>query len=122
MSFPGPLVDSRTLGRWRIHAIQAGGQQLDGGAMFGVVPKPLWEKRAPADNRNRILLGMRPLLVRGERTMLIDAGAGGLSRDSKAQAEHVRAISPDRLGARLGRLPPAIMDRVDRALRLHLAL
>jgi mRNA interferase MazF len=53
---------------------------------------------------------------------LIDAGAGGLSRDSKAQAEHVRAISPDRVGARLGRLPPAIMDRVDRALRLHLAL
>jgi glyoxylase-like metal-dependent hydrolase (beta-lactamase superfamily II) len=50
--------------------------RLDGGAMFGVVPKPLWEKRAPADERNRITLGMRPLLVRGMRTMLIDAGIG----------------------------------------------
>jgi glyoxylase-like metal-dependent hydrolase (beta-lactamase superfamily II) len=51
--------------------------RLDGGAMFGVVPKPLWEKRAPADQRNRIRLGLRPLLVRGEKTMIIDAGIGG---------------------------------------------
>ena len=50
--------------------------RLDGGAMFGVVPKPLWERRAPADARNRIHLGLRPLLVRGERTVLIDAGIG----------------------------------------------
>jgi glyoxylase-like metal-dependent hydrolase (beta-lactamase superfamily II) len=51
--------------------------RLDGGAMFGVVPKPLWEKRAPADDRNRIRLGLRPLLVRGGKTMIIDAGIGG---------------------------------------------
>jgi glyoxylase-like metal-dependent hydrolase (beta-lactamase superfamily II) len=50
--------------------------RLDGGAMFGVVPKPLWEKRAPADERNRIQLATRPLLVRGEQLMLIDAGIG----------------------------------------------
>ena len=60
---PQPLVESRTLGRLRIHAIQAGGQRLDGGAMFGVVPKPLWEKRIAADERNRIQLGMRCLLI-----------------------------------------------------------
>jgi methylmalonyl-CoA epimerase len=51
--------------------------RLDGGAMFGVVPKPMWEKKTAADDRNRILLGMRPLVVRGNRTMLIDAGLGG---------------------------------------------
>jgi glyoxylase-like metal-dependent hydrolase (beta-lactamase superfamily II) len=50
--------------------------RLDGGAMFGVVPKPLWERRAPADERNRILMGMRPLLVRGEKTLIIDGGIG----------------------------------------------
>jgi glyoxylase-like metal-dependent hydrolase (beta-lactamase superfamily II) len=50
--------------------------RLDGGAMFGIVPKVLWERRAPADDRNRIRLGLRPLLVRGVRTMLIDAGVG----------------------------------------------
>jgi glyoxylase-like metal-dependent hydrolase (beta-lactamase superfamily II) len=51
--------------------------RLDGGAMFGVVPKPLWEKRAPADEKNRIMLGLRPLIVRAaEKTMIIDAGIG----------------------------------------------
>jgi glyoxylase-like metal-dependent hydrolase (beta-lactamase superfamily II) len=50
--------------------------RLDGGAMFGVVPKPLWEKRTQADEKNRIPMAMRPLLVRGERLMIIDAGAG----------------------------------------------
>ena len=35
--------------------------RLDGGSMFGVVPKLLWEKRAPADEKNRITLGLRPL-------------------------------------------------------------
>jgi glyoxylase-like metal-dependent hydrolase (beta-lactamase superfamily II) len=50
---------------------------LDGGAMFGVVPKPLWQKVAPPDGRNRIRLAMRAWLVRGGgRTVLIDAGCG----------------------------------------------
>lgn len=49
---------------------------LDGGSMFGIVPKPLWEKKAPADVRNRIALAMRPLIVRGMRTMIVDAGLG----------------------------------------------
>jgi glyoxylase-like metal-dependent hydrolase (beta-lactamase superfamily II) len=51
--------------------------RLDGGAMFGVVPKPLWEKRAPADARNRIRCGLRPLVVRGDKTLIVDAGIGG---------------------------------------------
>jgi glyoxylase-like metal-dependent hydrolase (beta-lactamase superfamily II) len=59
--------------------------RLDGGAMFGVVPKPLWERRAPADDQNRIRLGLRPLLVRGDRTVLIDAGIGA-KMDAKAEA------------------------------------
>ena len=58
-------------------SLSDGSFRLDGGAMFGVVPKPLWERRAPADARNRIRLGLRPLLVRGEKTMIIDAGIGG---------------------------------------------
>jgi glyoxylase-like metal-dependent hydrolase (beta-lactamase superfamily II) len=59
--------------------------RLDGGAMFGIVPKPLWEKRVPADERNRITLGLRPLLVRGAATMIIDAGVGG-KMDAKGQS------------------------------------
>jgi len=57
--------------------------RLDGGAMFGVVPKTLWARRAPADERNRIRLAMRPLLVRGERTLIVDAGIGD-KMDAKA--------------------------------------
>ena len=77
MSVPAPQVESFTVGRLKVHAIQAGGQRLDGGAMFGVVPKPLWERRIQADERNRIQLGMRCLLVEHERGLvLIDNGAG----------------------------------------------
>ena len=65
-----------TLGDLELIPLLDGHFRLDGGAMFGVVPKPLWERRAPADDRNRIRLGLRALLVRGERTMIIDAGIG----------------------------------------------
>lgn len=54
--------------------------------------------------------------------VLLDAGTSGLARDSKAQAEQVRAVSAERLGERLGRLSSSTMGRVDQALRLHLSL
>ena len=77
-----PLVETRRLGHWRIHAIQAGGQKLDGGAMFGVVPKTLWQRRIPADERNRIQLGMRCLLIEHDiGPILIDTGAGNKETD-----------------------------------------
>ncbi|MDZ7289927.1 MAG: MBL fold metallo-hydrolase [candidate division KSB1 bacterium] len=51
--------------------------RLDGGAMFGVVPRALWEKNDPPDEKNRILLGLNPLLIlRGKEKVLIDAGIG----------------------------------------------
>jgi len=77
MTRPEPLVQMLQIGELKCHAIQAGGQRLDGGAMFGVVPKPLWEKRIPADDRNRIQLGMRCLLIEHpDGLLLIDTGAG----------------------------------------------
>ncbi len=72
-----PLVRTTTLGRFTLHALEAGLQRLDGGAMFGVVPKPLWERRIPADDRNRIPLGLRCLLVETpDALVLIDTGVG----------------------------------------------
>ena len=77
MTALSPLVERTMVGRIRMHALQAGGQKLDGGAMFGVVPKPLWERRIPADARNRIQLGMRCLLIEHDAGLvLIDTGAG----------------------------------------------
>ncbi len=77
MTAPLPLHALYRLGDWRIHAIQAGGQQLDGGAMFGVVPKTLWARRIACDDRNRIPMGMRCLLVEHpDALVLIDTGLG----------------------------------------------
>ena len=73
----GPRVETRRIGRWTVHAIQAGGQKLDGGAMFGIVPKVLWQRRIVPDERNRIQLGMRCLVIEHEiGPVLIDTGAG----------------------------------------------
>ena len=73
----GPRVETRRIGRWTVHAIQAGGQKLDGGAMFGVVPKMLWQRRIAPDERNRIQLGMRCLVIEHDiGPVLIDTGAG----------------------------------------------
>jgi glyoxylase-like metal-dependent hydrolase (beta-lactamase superfamily II) len=71
------LVHSFTIGSLRCHTLEAGLQRLDGGAMFGVVPKPMWEKRAPPDERNRIPLAMRCLLVEHpDGPILVDTGVG----------------------------------------------
>jgi len=68
---------SFTVGRLQCHALEGGIQRLDGGAMFGVVPKPLWERRIAPDERNRIPLALRCLLVEhDDGPVLIDTGLG----------------------------------------------
>jgi glyoxylase-like metal-dependent hydrolase (beta-lactamase superfamily II) len=73
---------SFTVGRVQCHALEAGLQHLDGGAMFGVVPKPLWERRMPADARNRIPLALRCLLIEHpDGLVLVDTGIGNKETD-----------------------------------------
>src|SRR2546430_6231869 len=68
---------SFTVGRLQCHALEGGMQRLDGGAMFGVVPKPLWERCIPPDERNRIPLALRCLLVEHDGGLvLVDSGLG----------------------------------------------
>ena len=65
---------SITLGRLELRPMLDGYFALDGGAMFGVVPKTLWSRVAAPDDRNRIRMAMRPWLVTdGKRQILIDA-------------------------------------------------
>ena len=91
--------------------------RLDGGAMFGVVPKPLWERRAPADGRNRIRLGLRPLLVRGARTLIVDAGIGGKMDAKSAEIYAIdREHDLERSIAGAGLTP----DDIDVVLASHL--
>jgi glyoxylase-like metal-dependent hydrolase (beta-lactamase superfamily II) len=66
-----------TIGPYTLHPVDTGSFALDGGAMFGVVPKTLWEKSHPPDDRNRITMAARALLLTGNgRTILIDDGNG----------------------------------------------
>ncbi len=66
------------MGDWTLHTIETGFLWLDGGSMFGSVPKPLWNRTNPADERNRIRLAMRCLLLSGHgRHVLVDIGVGG---------------------------------------------
>lgn len=65
------------LGDFEITPLLDGYFRLDGGGMFGVVPKVLWEKKLQPDERNRVRLAVRCLLVQtGKRTVLIDSGQG----------------------------------------------
>jgi len=71
------LATRFTVGRFICWTLEGATQKLDGGAMFGVVPKPLWERRIRADERNRIPLAMRCLLVEHpDGLVLIDTAAG----------------------------------------------
>ena len=65
-----------------LHSIACGNFKLDGGAMFGVVPKALWERTNPADSKNRIEMCSRSLLIEdGNRLILIDTGMGFKQND-----------------------------------------
>ncbi len=65
------------LGDLEFHILHDGTFRLDGGAMFGVIPRPMWERVAPPDQRNRILMAMNSLLIRaGGKTILVETGAG----------------------------------------------
>ena len=71
-------VQPFALGDFQLTTLHDGPFRLDGGAMFGVVPRPLWEKKAQPDDRHRIQLAMRPLLIEASwGRMLVDCGVGG---------------------------------------------
>lgn len=68
-----------TLGDFELYTIENGRFKLDGGAMFGVVPKTMWEKKIPADANNCIHMALKSLLIRSRKTgrvYLIDLGIG----------------------------------------------
>jgi glyoxylase-like metal-dependent hydrolase (beta-lactamase superfamily II) len=118
-------VTSLMLGDMRIHALDAGTQRLDGGAMFGVVPKPLWEKRIAADERNRIPLAMRCLLVETPDTLvLVDNGAGNKEDPKFCDIYGIENASSD--PARATRLEDALahagfgIDDIDVVINTHL--
>ena len=103
-------IPSIQIGPYTVRFVSGGRFRLDGGAMFGVVPKTLWSRAAPADEKNRIQMGMNCLLIEGDgKRVLVDAGSG-TKLDSKFReiyaierpeglTEEIRAagIEPERI-------------------------
>jgi glyoxylase-like metal-dependent hydrolase (beta-lactamase superfamily II) len=79
------LARTFQVGGLRCHTLEGGLQRLDGGAMFGVVPYPLWSKRAPPDERRRIPLAMRCLLVEHSDGLVLVDTALGNKEDARFQ-------------------------------------
>jgi len=111
------LVRARTtLGDFEITVLTDGTYYLDGGAMFGVVPKPLWEKRAPADAQNRILLGTNTVVVRtGRHTVAIETGIGNKLSEKQRVVFDAQARLPESFAAAGIRL-----EEIDLVLNTHL--
>jgi glyoxylase-like metal-dependent hydrolase (beta-lactamase superfamily II) len=65
------------IGKYQIHLINSGYFYLDGGGMFGIIPKPLWEKTNPSDESNRVKLATRNIvLISDDKKILVDTGMG----------------------------------------------
>ncbi|HLO66462.1 MAG TPA: MBL fold metallo-hydrolase [Holophaga sp.] len=106
------------LGDWNVDGVSAGTFRLDGGSMFGTVPRIVWERLCPPDDQHRILMDTNCLLLRGRgRTILVDTGNG----DKEADAFRERfAMGPrGTLAEGLGRLGVKPGD-VDTVILTHL--
>ena len=107
------------VGEMGIVPIECGEFRLDGGAMFGVIPKVLWERHAPADERNRIVLAMRAMLIRGpQENILVDTGIGDelpqKLREIYAVDYHSSSLVQSLEGVGLGR------EEITRVILTHL--
>ena len=100
------------IGDWEIRSFVAGKFRLDGGAMFGVVPKNIWNRVTPADEENRIAMVMRPMVIRGkDRTIIVDAGSGSGYGDKIARIYGFEISTPmPELLAPLGLSPEDVTD------------
>ncbi len=107
-------------GRYDCAAVEMDAFLLDGGAMFGVVPKTLWEKKIPADLQNRIPMTARSLIIRGHnRTILVDAGIGD-KLSAKLKKVFGMGKTPGSMDARLAALGLTAEDITDVVLtHLH---
>jgi glyoxylase-like metal-dependent hydrolase (beta-lactamase superfamily II) len=104
------------LGEMEITVLSDGVLLLDGGAMFGVIPKPLWQERAKPDAENRILLGTNTLVVRvGKHTVVVETGLGN-KLDAKARDYYgAQQLLPSAFAA--ASIP---LDEVDVVINTHL--
>jgi glyoxylase-like metal-dependent hydrolase (beta-lactamase superfamily II) len=89
-----------SLGNFELTAVSDGIYYLDGGAFFGVVPKVMWERKLPADDKNRVPTGLNSVVVRtGEKTILIETGIGNKLPEKMAKIYNQPAQLLDNLAS-----------------------
>jgi len=72
------------IGKYDIYPVETGRFVLDGGSMFGIIPKTLWSKSYPSDDENRIEMALRALLIKGDgHNILVDTGFGNKISDKQ---------------------------------------
>ncbi|WP_457630833.1 MBL fold metallo-hydrolase [Oceanithermus sp.] len=97
------------IGRFEVFLLEDASFRLDGGAMYGVVPRVIWQKVAPSDELGRIALKIRPMLVRdGERWILVETGM-----DVKPGEKHRKIYGIERAERLLGQLAELGLEPAD---------
>ncbi|MGE5703380.1 MAG: YtnP family quorum-quenching lactonase [Clostridia bacterium] len=112
-------MNALQLGAFRLTWLDGGVSQLDGGAMFGVVPKPLWSKRYPNNENNQIPLRADPILIQtGGKNLLIESGLGK-NRLTDKQKRNFGVIKESRVEESLAQLG-LTTDDIDIVMMTHM--
>lgn len=110
------ILGRAAIGDFELTVLSDGGLVLDGGAMFGVVPKPMWEKRLPADALNRVALGTNTVVVRdGKHTVVIETGLGNKLSPKQVEIFQAKEQLPQAFEA-----AGIALDEVDVVINTHL--
>ncbi len=106
------------IGKYKLKTILSGSFALDGGAMFGIIPKPLWEKTNPADEQNRVtLLTRNLLLISDDKKILIDTGMGNKWDEKSKNIYHIDPTLDLEIALELNGVKP---DEITDVLLTHL--
>ncbi|MBM7644873.1 glyoxylase-like metal-dependent hydrolase (beta-lactamase superfamily II) [Scopulibacillus daqui] len=112
-------MEQLRVGDYQLTWLDGGVTHLDGGAMFGVVPKPLWQRKYPANDKNQIELRTDPILVQAHgKNMIIEAGIGNRKLTEK-QRRNFGVTNESRIDESLEKLGLTTKD-IDAVLMTHL--
>ncbi len=110
------MLPTLRLGEFELTVLSDGTYYLDGGTIFGIIPKPLWEKKMPADERNRVSIGLNSVLIRtGKQNILVETGIGNKLGEKQLRIYNSQAKLMDGLQA-AGTQP----EQIDIVINSHL--
>src|SRR5207253_408654 len=110
------MAQSHQLGDFELTFVSDGTYFLDGGAYFGIVPKPLWSARVAADEQNRVVVGLNSVVVcTGRHTVLIETGIGNKLSDKMQRIYQPKMRLLDNLAT-----AGVALEKIDVVINSHL--